>query len=138
MDQQQVRTIADSFITRLHHLEAGDPAGVNEIVDMFADDAELSNPIIERDGSNRRGRAGIEQFWREYGSVFGNIHSEFIDVTASDHSAGLFWKSQGTDPSGRPLEYEGVSLLMLDDNGKIKQFKGYFDSRQIQANAPRA
>jgi ketosteroid isomerase-like protein len=130
MDQQQVKGIADRFITELHCIEDGDAAGVDRIVDMFADNAELSNPIIEREGSSRNGRNQIAEFWREYRTTFKNIHSEFFDVTASDHSAGLFWRSTGTSATGQPLTYEGVSLLVLDEAGKIARFKGYFDSRQ--------
>lgn len=131
MDQQQVRSMADNFIARLHSVEQGDAAGVDTIVDMFAEDAELSNPVVERNGRRCKGRADIERFWREYRTVFRDIHSDFIDVTASDHSAGLFWRSSGTDAGGKPLEYEGVSLLVFDENGKISRFKGYFDSRQL-------
>jgi hypothetical protein len=135
MDQQQVMAIADRFITELRCIEDGDTAGIDRIVDMFADDAELTNPIIERDGSGRAGRDQIADFWREYGATFKNIHSEFFDITASDHSAGLFWRSTGSDATGQPLEYEGVSLLELDDRGKIRRFKGFFDSRQVTMGA---
>lgn len=131
MDQQQIKGIADRFITELHSIEDGDAAGVDRIVDLFADNAELTNPIIERDGSERTGRDQIAEFWREYSTTFKNIHSEFFDITASDHSAGLFWRSTGTNATGQPLEYEGVSLLELDDTGKIARFKGFFDSRQV-------
>ncbi|HEY8609086.1 MAG TPA: nuclear transport factor 2 family protein [Noviherbaspirillum sp.] len=133
MDQQQVRSMAETFIARLHSVEQGESAGVDTIVEMFADDAELSNPLVERTGHERKGRDQIAQFWREYRGVFRDIHSEFTDVTASDHSAGLFWRSTGTDAGGKPLEYEGVSLLTFNEDGKIRHFKGYFDSRQVSA-----
>ena len=131
MDQQQVKGIAELFITELHCIEDGDAAGINRIVDMFSDSAELANPIIERNGSGRTGRDQIADFWREYSAAFQHIHSEFFDITASDHSAGLFWRSTGTNATGQPLEYEGVSLLELDDTGKIARFKGFFDTRQV-------
>jgi ketosteroid isomerase-like protein len=131
MDQQQVKGVAERFITELGCLEDGDAAGVERIVDMFAENAELSNPMIEREGAGLQGRNQIAQFWREYRSTFNDIHSEFFDVTASDHSAGLFWRSTGKDVTGQPVAYEGVSLLELDESGKIARFKAYFDSRQM-------
>jgi ketosteroid isomerase-like protein len=130
MEQQKVREIADQFIFQLHRIEQGNAAETEDMAGMFADDAQLSNPIIERDGSVRSGRDGVAQFWREYRNVFSEIHSEFTDITASDHSVGLFWQSKGADANGQPLEYEGVSLLTLDESGKISHFKAYFDSRQ--------
>ena len=135
MELQQVKSIADRFITELHRIEDGDAAGVNRIVDMFADDAELTNPLIRRDGGSRNGHDQIAEFWREYYTAFSHIHSEFFDVTASDHSVGLFWRSEGTNTAGQPLEYEGVSLLVLDESGKITRFQGFFDSRQIAVPA---
>lgn len=133
MDQQQVRGIAERFITALHSIEEGEATGIDRVVDMFADDAELANPIMERESSRRTGRDQIADFWREYSTTFKDIHSEFFDITASDHSAGLFWRSTGTNASGGPLEYEGVSLLELDEEGKIARFKAFFDSRQVSA-----
>jgi ketosteroid isomerase-like protein len=131
MDQQQVKGIADRFISELHRIEDGDAAAIDGIANMFADDAELTNPLIERDGSSLSGRDQIAEFWREYRSTFRDIHSEFFDITANDHSAGLFWRSAGTSANGKPLQYEGVSLLELNEEGKIARFKGFFDSRQI-------
>lgn len=131
MDQQQVRQLADRFINELHRVEDGDTAGIDDLVNMFADNASLTNSILQHESGERTGRDEVAHFWHEYSTSFGKVHSDFVDVTASDHSAGLFWRSTGTDPAGKPLEYEGVSLLVFDDAGKISQFKGYFDSRQL-------
>lgn len=131
MDVQQARHIADRFIEQLHRLEDGDPLVAEQIADMFADDAELTNSVMEREGGARRGRGEIAEFWRQYVSAFGDIRSDFYDVTTSDHSAGLFWKSTGKSPSGEALSYDGVSLLAFDDEGKIARFQGFFDSRQL-------
>lgn len=131
MDQQQARTIADRFIGELHRLEQGDAASADSLTQMFAPDAELANPLIEREGSCRRGHDQIFAFWRQYATTLGDIHSDFFDVTTNEHSAGLFWRSSGTGPSGEPLKYEGVSLLVFDNAGKIVRFQGFFDTRQM-------
>jgi len=131
MDEQQARDIADRFIEQLHRLEDGDKAVADRLTDMFADSAELTNPIIESNAGSRRGRDQIASFWRQYADTFGEIHSEFFDITTSDHSAGLFWRSSGTGPSGDPMQYDGVSLLVFDDAGKITRFQGFFDTRRL-------
>lgn len=135
MDQQQARQLAQQFIDQLHQVEDGSPASIDTLVGMFSDDAELSNTVIQNQKGCLVGRDNIARFWREYASSFGSIHSDFFDVTTSDHSAGLFWRSSGTGQSGLPVSYEGVSLLMFDDAGKIRQFRGYFDPRQTQSKA---
>ncbi|WP_019140741.1 nuclear transport factor 2 family protein [Noviherbaspirillum massiliense] len=131
MNQQQAKETADRFIEELHHLEDGDAAGADRLAQLFAPDAELVNPVIERTDGSRHGQEQIAAFWREYASSFGSIHSDFFDIMASDHSAGLFWRSSGTSAAGQPLNYEGVSLLVFDDAGKIARFQGFFDTRQM-------
>jgi hypothetical protein len=135
MDQPQAKQLAQQFIDQLHRVEDGNPDSVDALVGLFSDDAELSNTIMESQASRCVGRDRIAQFWRGYKSSFGAIHSDFFDVTTSDHSAALFWRSTGTGQSGLPVSYEGVSLLMFDNAGKIRQFKGYFDPRQTQTKA---
>lgn len=132
MNPEQVNQVAQQFIDQLHRLEEGDPSGVDEMVGLFADDAELSNPLIEHDTGSRSGRNGVAHFWQEYKSSFRDIHSEFTDVTVSPQSAGLFWESSGTDVSGKPLQYKGVSQLVLNDAGKIRSFTGYFDTAALR------
>lgn len=129
MDDHQIKGLASKFIEQLHQLEHGDVHTADSLAALFSDDAQLTNSIIEADGTKtqREGRDEIAQFWREYRESFQTIHSEFVDVTASDHSAGLFWTSDGSDAEGQPLRYEGVSLLTFDDSGKISRFKAYFD-----------
>lgn len=133
MDDRQIKGLADKFIQQLHQLEQGEPQTADALAELFSDDAQLSNSIIEADGAKtrREGREEIAQFWREYRESFQTIRSEFVDITASDHSAGLFWTSDGSDADGHPLRYEGVSLLTFDGNGKIRHFKAYFDRAQM-------
>lgn len=135
MDEQQAGNAARQFVDALHRIEEGDANAVEAITALFTEDARLSNSILVRSGSELRGRQEIEHFWREYVSTFGQVHSDFHDITASDHSAGLFWHSSGSDASGKPVEYEGVTLLSFDDQGRIQRFKGYFDPRQATLSA---
>lgn len=135
MNQEQTRAQASQFINQLQQLEDGDPAAIDTLVALFADDAHLSNPIIEREGRARVGRDEIAAFWRTYRATFGSVRSEFFDVTASDRCAGLFWRSAGTGPLGHRLDYEGVTLLEFDDSGKIARFRGYFDSEKMRVAA---
>lgn len=132
MNPQQVKQAADRFIDQLHRLEQGDPSEAEDMARLFADDAELSNPLIEGDGGCRAGQEAIVRFWKEYKDSFRDIHSEFTDITTGPQSAGLFWCSSGTAVDGKPLQYKGVTQLVLDDTGKISSFTGYFDSAALR------
>ena len=131
MDQQQSRQLAQEFIDALHTLEQGSPDDVEAIVALFSDEARLVNAALKLAGEERHGQDGARSFWTEYRRTFGEAHSDFFQITANDESAGLFWTTKGTGNNGQPMEYDGVSLLVFDDAGKITLFRGYYDTREL-------
>jgi ketosteroid isomerase-like protein len=131
MDQQQIEQRAQEFIDALHTLEHGSPDDVDELVGLFSDDARLINASLKLAGEERQGQDGVREFWQEYRRTFGEAHSEFYQVTANQEAAGLFWTTKGTGNDGQPMEYDGVSLLVFNQEGKITLFRGYYDTREI-------
>ena len=131
MDQQQVQQLAQQFIDALHTLEQGDVQDVDQLVGLYSDEARLVNAALKLAGQERTGQDGARQFWTEYRRTFGEAFSEFYQVTVNDQAAGLFWTTKGTGNDGQPMEYDGVSLLVFDDQGKIKLFRGYYDTREL-------
>lgn len=131
MDQQQVQQLAQQFIDALHALEQGDGGNVDQLAGMYSDDARLVNAALKLAGQERTGQDGARQFWTEYRRTFGEARSDFYQVTVNEQAAGLFWTTKGTGNDGQPMEYDGVSLLVFDDQGKIKLFRGYYDTREL-------
>lgn len=131
MDQQQSQERAQQFIDALHTLEHGSADDVDALVALFSDDARLVNAALKLAGQERNGQDGARQFWSEYRRTFGDAYSEFFQITANDESAGLFWTTKGTGNDGQPMEYDGVSLLVFNDEGKITLFRGYYDTREL-------
>lgn len=131
MDQQQVQQLAQQFIDALHTLEQGNVEHVDQLVGLYSDDARLVNAALKLAGQERTGQDGARQFWTEYRRTFGEAYSDFYQVTINDQAAGLFWTTKGTGNNGQPMEYDGVSLLVFDDQGKIQLFRGYYDTREL-------
>jgi ketosteroid isomerase-like protein len=124
--------LARQFIDALQALEQGDEQQVGPLVELFARDARLINAALKLAGKERQGHEGARQFWLEYRATLGQASSEFYQMTANDEAAGLFWTTKGSDSAGNPLEYDGVSLLVFDHEGKIVLFRGYYDTRQME------
>jgi ketosteroid isomerase-like protein len=135
MDQEQVEEAAARFIEYLGRVELAEAGAVDGLAALFAPDAELSNPIMQRERRQLCGRGPIAEFWRQYSTTFGAIHSEFFATTVGDHAAGLFWHSTGSGPHGEPIDYEGATLLLFDGNGKIARFHSYFDTDCVKIPA---
>ncbi len=118
--------IAQTFIDALARLEA--ERDVETIASLFAEDAEISNPLVQhRDG----GRQAAKTFWSQYRAAFGEIRSEFRAVKEIEGMAFLEWTSKGAI-DGKPFEYGGVSVLESDGD-RITAFRTYFDSRKLPA-----
>jgi ketosteroid isomerase-like protein len=131
MERQQVQQLAQQFIDALHTLEQGNVQDVDQLVALFGDDARVLNAALKLAGQERIGQDGARQFWTEYRRTFGEAYSEFYQVTVNDEAAGLFWTTKGTGNDGQPMQYDGVSLLVFDDSGKITLFRGYYDTREL-------
>jgi ketosteroid isomerase-like protein len=115
-------TITERFIEALE--EAERTRRTEELVDLFADDAEAASLARSEPLS---GRHGVRQFWEEYLRAFGEIRSEFTNVIESEQGAVLEWISRGTLPNGQPVAYRGVSVLETDGR-LIQRFRTYYDS----------
>jgi len=131
MEHEQLHDLAQSFIDALHTLEQGGEDDVDAIVALFADDARLTNAALRLAGEERQGQDGARQFWSEYRRTFGQARSDFFKVTVGDDAAGLFWTTKGTGNNGQPMEYDGSSLLVFNDDGEISLFRGYYDTREL-------
>jgi ketosteroid isomerase-like protein len=116
---------AETFIAALRQLEDSGDAG--PIAALFTADADISNPLVEREG---QGQTGAHAFWTSYRSAFGRIHSEFRHVVDHGDMSLLEWVSEG-DAGGEPVRYGGVSVLEHGDGG-ITAFRTYFDPTQVR------
>ena len=129
MELEQAKDMAHRFIDALHKLEGGSEADVEEMVGLYAEDARLTNAALV--GKELTGVDGVRKFWTEYRQSFGKVWSEFSHVIVDTNAAGLFWTTEGSGSDGKPLRYDGVSLLEWSENGKIRFFRGYYDTREL-------
>ena len=118
---------ADEFIDALHALEESND--VERMVQLFDDDAEITNPTH---AAPHRGREGAREFWRSYRETFEEIHSDFSRVVETGDTTLLEWTSRGRGRAGESIAYSGVSILETR-GGKVHRFRAYFDSNALGA-----
>lgn len=124
--------LARRFVEALHALDAEGEAAVEAMTALFADEATVTNAALRRAGTERRGRDAVRTFWTDYAHTFREARTEFRAVTTGGDAIGLFWTTRGRDAQGEPIEYDGASLLLLDGQGRIATFSGYFDPENLQ------
>ena len=113
--------VAEKFIGALHTLERD--RDVEPLAALYAEDASVGN-VLRPD--RFYGPAGARQFWSEYRGTFDRAESAFRNVIVADNRAALEWTTKGTSFDGKPLQYEGVTILELG-GGQITRSSAYFN-----------
>lgn len=114
------------FIDALGQLEASGDAG--PIAALFADGADVSNPMVKHDSE---GKGGAHEFWTRYRASFESVSSTFRNIVDGQDVALLEWTSEGR-MRGEPVRYGGVSVLEFGQGG-ITAFRTYFDPTPLTA-----
>jgi ketosteroid isomerase-like protein len=73
-----------------------------------------------------QGVAGARQFWTEYRGTFDRAQSTFRNVIAADGQIALEWVTRGTSFDGKPVHYEGVTILETEGE-QITRSCAYFN-----------
>ena len=126
--------LAEKFVEALGRLEAA--GELEPIVSLFADECEVGNVVSPE---KFRGREGAREFWgAKYRDTFGEVRSTFRNVFVAGGRAALEWTTEGTGRDGRPVRYDGVSILETEGE-RITRFRAYFDAgalgRQLAGKA---
>ena len=117
--------MTERFMRTLQEMEqSGD---TRAMVDLFTDGAELHRLTGD---ANAAGREGVQKFWQEYLSAFQKIRSRFTNVIETGSTAVMEWVSTAEPESAEPFEYEGVSIIEVE-NGKVTRFRTYYDSARF-------
>jgi ketosteroid isomerase-like protein len=94
---------------------------------LFADDA-----TTQRLDARGERRGEVEQFWQEYHNQFESISTTFHNVVEGSDEFALEWTSDARLTDGRPIQYRGVTVIILDGD-KISKLRTYYDSAQFAA-----
>ena len=114
---------AHRFASALQELDSSGDASA--LTSLFADEAELLRPEVSKRGSSNDDPAG---YWEAYRAQFSEVSTEFSRIREAEGAAWLEWTSRGTLSTGRDIDYAGVSLLELDEEGRVTRFATYYDT----------
>jgi len=127
---QMIDRTAEAFMAALDEAERTGKTDV--LVALFAEDAELRTLVLK---GPFPGRDGVRKFWEAYLSAFQKVHTAFIHAIEGRGGIALEWVAQGVLPTGEPIEYEGVTVLELEE-GLIRRLRSYHDTAAFVRAAP--
>ena len=114
---------AEKFVEALKKLES--EKDLDTITQLFSDSCEIGNVVIASDKAESPG-----EFWKMYRESFDQVSSSFKNKIIKDNIAALEWTTKGSTSDGSNFEYEGVSILEIEDD-KITRFFAYFDPAKL-------
>jgi steroid delta-isomerase len=108
------------------YLECAGRGAVDEIVDLYASDATVEDPV---GGEVHIGREAIRGFYA--GMVAGGqFEPEVVTLRALGHEAAFFWRLTVKMGDGG-IRIEIISVMTFDDEGKIASMKAYWTPENI-------
>lgn len=113
---------AKNFIDALKKLESD--RDLETICGLFSENAKVGNVVTGDD------KLDAKSFWTNYRDNFDTVSSTFHNEIITDSTAALEWTTTGTGNGSSEFEYDGVSILEIE-NDKITRFHAYFDPNKL-------
>lgn len=113
---------AKNFVDALKKLESD--RDLETICGLFSENAEIGNVVTGE------AKLGVKEFWQNYRDNFDTVNSTFKNEIVTGERAALEWTTAGTNSDGGDFEYEGVSILEIE-NDQITRFHAYFDPNKL-------
>lgn len=94
---------------------------------LFTDDGvyawgPFSEPIRGREAIDRAWRIATQQHQTDI-----RFGSEVLTTTEDGRGVARWWASMNAMPSGQPMRMEGVFLITLDDDGRCRLFREWWN-----------
>lgn len=107
------------------------PEALGELCDLYAADARFKDPFNDVEGH--------EAIVRIFEHMFAQVeHPSFLVINRmeSGHQAALEWIFRFS-LSARAFEVRGLSMLLLDDEGRVSMHRDYWDpAEELYAKLP--
>ena len=98
---------------------------VEGILALFADDAQLINPMTGEEGI--RGKAALRSFYQTLVSSLVDYHAGPTDIVIEGNKLVAPLRLEGKTPDGRPIVMNNLNFWTFE-NGKFKILRIYMDT----------
>lgn len=121
---EQLRQRITETVNR--YLETVGKGAVDDVVDLYASDATVEDPV---GGEVHIGHEAIRGFYIGLAKG-GQFETEVVTLRALGHEAAFFWRlTMKTGDSG--IRMEIISVMTFDDDAKITSMKAYWTPENI-------
>ena len=122
--EQQMESAAHTYFERVTN---GD---VDGILELFADDAKLINPVTGAAGI--QGKAALRVFYEKLTTSLVDYTAAATDIIIEGNKLIAPLHLEGTTTDGRPLVMDNLNFWTFE-NGKFKVLRIYMDTHPYRA-----
>lgn len=91
---------------------------------LFADDAVIHDPV----GSlPAEGRGALAEVWKVLQGPFEKLVLDPLHTFYGGNGAAVKWTGRGRGITGREVEFEGITVFEVNDEGRIHTLMSYWD-----------
>ncbi|MDP9168437.1 MAG: nuclear transport factor 2 family protein [Actinomycetota bacterium] len=108
------------------YLELVAEARIDDIADLYADDATVEDPV---GGEVHIGRQAIHGFYA--GALGTKAQTDVVTLRALGHEAAFFWTLTIDLGEGGRIRIDIISTMAFDDEGRITSMKAYWGPENI-------
>jgi steroid delta-isomerase len=109
------------------YLELAANGGADDIVELYASDATIEDPV--GGGEVHIGRQAIHGFYANIENL--KRKSELVTLRARGHEAAYFWNLTVDPGDGTEMRIEIISVMTFDDEAKITSMKAYWGPENV-------
>ena len=96
----------------------------------FAEDGSTEDPI----GTPAiKGRAAIREFLASICKNFNSVGLTEDHVFVAGHGAAVKWTGKGTSANGKEVNFEGIDVIEVNEDGKIQRVRAYWNPAEMIA-----
>ena len=104
---------------------------VESVVATFAENAVSQDPV----GSPAiEGQEGIRQFFQGMTGAFEEAGLTEDHVFIAGNGAAVKWTGHGVGKNGREVNFEGIDVFKINEEGKIQNLWAYWDAAAMMAD----
>src|SRR5437660_12914469 len=96
----------------------------------FAEDGTTADPV---GAPAITGRDGIREFLQSICKNFKSVSLTEDSVFVAGNGAAVKWIGHGTSTSGREVNFEGIDVFEVNDDGKIQTVHAYWNPAEMIA-----
>jgi steroid delta-isomerase len=121
---EAIRKVVAEYFAALRAMDAAAWANT------FAEDGVTHDPVGT---PPHQGREAIRQFLQGICGLFEQVGLTEDHVFIAGNGAAVKWTGRGVTRNGRRLQFEGIDVFEVNDDGQIQQVRAYWDAAALMA-----